>query len=148
MRTTLERWRSKRPDVGAEPGGEGGFVEGSGGEAEDGLCSGFLGGGEMIAVQFEEEDADEEAGALFAVDERVVADNACGVVGSHVYDVRVIAIGVELLRPGKGGLKQVHIAYAGSAAVEGEKAVMEREGVALVDPNRFTHFASVCRVLR
>ncbi len=56
--------RSRTIDVRAEPGGEGGFIEGSGGEAQNGLCGGFFGGGETIAVQFEEEDADEEAGAF------------------------------------------------------------------------------------
>ena len=36
--------------VGAEPGGKGGFIEGPGGEAEDGLGGGCLGGGEVVAV--------------------------------------------------------------------------------------------------
>jgi hypothetical protein len=45
-------------------------------------------------------------------------------------------------------LKQADIADAGRAAVEGEKTVVEREGIALFDPNRFTHLARVCRVLR
>ena len=74
--------RSRTRGVGAEPGGEGGFVEGSGGEAEDGLCGGFFSGGETIAVRFEEEDAEEEAGAFVAVDERVVAGNTGGLGGS------------------------------------------------------------------
>ncbi len=42
--------KSRTVDVGAEPGGEGGFIEGSGGEAENGLCGGFFGGGETRAV--------------------------------------------------------------------------------------------------
>jgi hypothetical protein len=46
------------------------------------LCGGFFGGDEMIAIQFEEEDADEEAGAFVAVDEGVIADDAGGVGGS------------------------------------------------------------------
>jgi hypothetical protein len=96
--------RSRTLDIGAEPGGEGGFIECSGGEAQDGLRGGFFGGGETRAVYFEEEDADEEAGAFVSVNEGVVADNTGGVDSSHVYDVRVIAIGIELLRPGEGGL--------------------------------------------
>ncbi len=41
-------------DVGAELGGEGEFMEGSGGEAEDRLGGGFFGGGETMAIHYED----------------------------------------------------------------------------------------------
>jgi hypothetical protein len=148
MRPTLEGGRSRTLDAGAVPGGEGGFIEGSGGEAEDGLRGGFFGGGEARAVHFEEEDTEEEAGPFVAIEEGVVADNTDSVGRSQVYDVRFVAISMELPRSGKSGLKQTDMAHAGRTTVEGEKAVMEREGIALVDPNgltpcpdRFTHVA-------
>ncbi len=42
MRPALEAGLSETLGVGAEPGGEGGFVESSGGEAQDGLGGGFF----------------------------------------------------------------------------------------------------------
>src|SRR6266850_7453045 len=129
-------------DVCAEPRRKGGLIEGSGGEAQDGLCGGFFRGCETITVHFEKEDADEEAGAFVAIEEGVVADNTEGVGGSHVDDVRVVLVGVKLLGPGECGLKQAKVAHTCGAAVEGEKAAVEREGVGLVNPSRFTHVAS------
>jgi hypothetical protein len=97
----------------------------------------------MKAVQFKEEDADEVAGALVPVDEGVVADDAGNVDGSHVYDFRVVSTGVELSWPGERGLKQARVAQTGSTSVQGKKTVMEREDIALANPDRLTHFESV-----
>ncbi len=47
----------------------------------------------------------------------MVADDASDVGGSHVYNVRVIAIGTELLRTGKCGLEESHIADTRSTSV-------------------------------
>jgi len=44
-----------------------------------------------------------------------------------------------LLRPGEGGLKQTDIAHARRAAVESEKTAVEREGIALDNPDWFNH---------
>jgi hypothetical protein len=119
------------------------------------LGGGFLGGGETIAVQFQEEDADEEAGAFVAVDEGMVADDADGVYGSHIYNIRVLAIGVQLPRAGQSGLKQAQIADTWSAAVQGEETAVECESVALVDPhwltarrNRLVHVTGPINSLR
>src|SRR6266850_2931284 len=114
-------------DVCAEPRGKGGLIEGSGGEAQDGLCGGFFGGNELIPVHFEEEDTDEEAGAFVAIEEGVVADNTEGVGSGHVDDVRVVLVGVKLLGPGECGLEEAQVANTCRAAVEGEKAAVERE---------------------
>ena len=71
-------------DVHSHPGSKGGFVEGSGGEAEDGLRGVLFGGRKAVAVHFEEQDADEKAGALVPIDKGVVADNAGGVCSSQL----------------------------------------------------------------
>ncbi len=47
---TREGMRSETLDVRAHPGGEGRFIEGPGGEAQDGLGGGFFGGGKARAV--------------------------------------------------------------------------------------------------
>ena len=136
--------------VGPQPGGEGGFVEGSGGKAEDGLRGIFFGGGKTIAVHFEQQDTDDKARALVPIDERMVTDNAGRVSSSEGDHVGIVAIGVKLLWlwSGKGGFKKSLVAYALGATVEGEKAVMKRAGVSLVYPDRLPHLASACRVFR
>jgi hypothetical protein len=89
----------------AHPGGEGGFIESARCEAQDGMCRGFLGRGEIVAVHFQEQGADEEAGALIAVEKRMIANNASRVRSSQADDVGVTAIGMDLPRAGKGGLE-------------------------------------------
>ena len=136
------------PDVGAEPGSESGFFECSCGEAEDRLGGGLLGGCEPEVIQFEEQNAYDKSGALIAVNKRMVQDNAGDVGGSHLNDVRLVAIGEELLWTGERGLKQAAIAESGSATFEGEEAIVECERVALVDPEESPHLARTCKVLR
>src|SRR5712691_2605849 len=142
------RKRSETVDVGAEPGGEGGFIEGSGGEGEDGLGGGFFSCREVKTVQLEEKDADEEAGAFIAIDEGVGADDAGDVGSSLVYNVRVAAVGMQLSGPGESRVQQAGIAKARSTPVQGEEAVVEGQGIALVDPDRVTHLARPFRLLR
>jgi hypothetical protein len=55
---------------------------------------------------------------------------------------------MELLRTSKGGLKEPNVPDAGSTTIEGQKPIMERESITLVNPNRFSHLASEWRVLR
>ncbi len=134
--------------VNAHPGSEGGFVEGSGSEVEDGLRGLFFGGRKAVRVDFEEQDTDDKTGALIPVDKGLVANHADGVGSRQIDEFRMTPVGIELLRPGKGGLKKAGIAHSGSAAVEGKKAIMKREGVSLIDPHGFIHFASAFSVLR
>jgi hypothetical protein len=103
----------------------------------------FFCGGEVETVQFEKEDPDEEAGALVAVDECMVADDASDVAGCHIDSVRVIAIGVELVRTSEGGLEEAPITDTRGTSIQGKKTVMEREDIALVDPVGILHFESV-----
>src|SRR5712692_9040018 len=130
----------------AHPSDEGGFVQGSRGEAQDGLRRVFFRGRKAIAVHFEEEHADDKAGALVAIHKGVVADNAAEVRNSHGYDMGAFTVGTELLRPRKSGLQQTGVAYALRAAVHGEEPVMQRKGVALVYPDRLPHLESACSV--
>jgi hypothetical protein len=40
-------------------------------------------------------------------------------------------------------LEESSIAYTRSTSVEGEKTVVEREGITLVDPDRLTHLPNL-----
>ncbi len=55
---------------------------------------------------------------------------------------------MELLRTSKSGLKETHVPDAGSAPIESQKPIMERETITLVNPDGFSHLASEWRVLR
>ena len=56
-------------------------------------------------------------------------------------------MGEVLPGPGKGGLQQAGIAQSDRAAVQGQQAVMQREGIGFVNPGR-RHRERVWRVLR
>ena len=55
---------------------------------------------------------------------------------------------MELLRSSKSGLKKPNVSNSGSTTVERQKPIMERESIALVNPDKFSHLASEWRVLR
>jgi hypothetical protein len=55
---------------------------------------------------------------------------------------------MELPGTGKSGFKQALISHPCRSAVESEKSGVEREGVALVHPQRLAHLESACSVLR
>ena len=135
-------------DVSAHPGGEGVFVEGTAGQAQHRLGRIFFAGSETIAIHFEKQGPDDEAGAFVPVDEGAVADDTGRVGGSELYRVRTVSIGVKLRRPGEGGFEQSFIAHIPRASVEGQKAIMKRPRVAFVDPDQRAHLASACSVLR
>ncbi len=101
-----------------------------------------------MAVQFKEQDAHEKTSAFVAIDERVVVQDSGCVRGSQSNHVGAFAIREKLPRPGEGGFEQRVIAKAHGAAVESQKTTVKRKSVALVDPNRLSHFARVCSVLR
>lgn len=104
-------------DVGAEPGGEGGLVEFSGGEGKNGLGGVFLGGDEAVAVHFQEEHAQQEAGALVSIDKGMIANDSGGVSDREIDDVRRFPAGMKLARAGNGGCRQRRAADARRAAV-------------------------------
>jgi hypothetical protein len=55
---------------------------------------------------------------------------------------------MELLRTSKSGLKEPYVPDACSTTIERQKPIMERESIALINPDRFSHLASEWRVLR
>jgi len=55
---------------------------------------------------------------------------------------------MELLRTSKSGLKEPYVPDTGSATIERQKPIMERESITLVNPDGFFHLASEWRVLR
>src|SRR5271156_3497625 len=156
-------WLS-RFEVCAQPRGESGFIESVCRQAEHGLRGCFLAGREIMAVDFQEQHADDEAGALVAVEKWMVADDAGGVGGGQRGKVRIVAVGLQLLRSRERELQQAAVAQAAETSVERQQPAVDREGVALVNPNWRTprthrtpaplgshalaHFASTCSVFR
>jgi hypothetical protein len=76
--------------------------------------------GKTIAIELEEENPNQEAGSLVAVDERMVGDNGRRVQRSQVDDIRYGTVGVVLLRPSKRGLQQRVVAHSRASAVQCE----------------------------
>jgi len=87
-----------------------------------------------MAVDFQEQNSNDEAGALVAVEERMVAEDAGGIGSGERRRVRVVALGLELLRSSEGGLQQTAVAQARETSIEGQQSAMEGKCVALVDP--------------
>jgi len=78
----------------------------------------------------------------------MVADYSHRVSGRHVYRIRSVTVRMELLRTSKSRLKEPYVPDAGSTTIERQKPIMERESIALVNPDGFSHLASEWRVLR
>jgi hypothetical protein len=95
----------------------------------------FLAGFEVEAVEFEEQNADYETGALVAIDERMVADNTGSVKSGHGNDVGTVRVGMVLARTGQGGLQKpsiyglVHLVLLLDAEVEEVKSLLHALGV-------------------
>jgi hypothetical protein len=101
-------------------------------------------------VKFEEQNADYETGSLIAVNERMVADDTGCVKSGHADEVGSVGIGVVLARASQGRLQEPSVAHPREAAVDGEETLVDRQGVAFLDPEWFFrfHLDSACRVLR
>jgi len=78
----------------------------------------------------------------------MIPDNSSRISRRHLDHVRASLIRAELLRPGQRGLKQAFIAQTCRATLEREQAIVQRHSIALVNPDRLSHLASTCRVLR
>ena len=131
----------------AEPGGEGEGLEFAGGEGkgvEDGL---FLGGMEDPTIQFEKQGGRHQAGALVAIEERMVFDDAVGVTGGEIEEIRVFVV-EELQRTRKGGVEETFVADAAESAEAGEQLLLDGADHLFVQPGRFVHLASSLRALR
>src|SRR5712691_4394138 len=68
--------RSCPRHIGAKECGIAGLIEGSGRKLQNGLCRAFLAGGKTVAVQFQKQDSNNEAGPLVAIDEGMIARDA------------------------------------------------------------------------
>src|SRR6202795_1941035 len=88
-----------------------------------------------MSVDFQEHHANDEPGALVAVEKWMVADDAGGVGGGQRGKVRIVAIGLQLLRSRERGLQQAAVAQAAETSVEREQPAMDRQRVALVNPD-------------
>lgn len=101
-----------------------------------------------MAIYFKEEYAHHKGSSFVPVDKRMVADYSHCISGRHVYGVRSVTVRMELLRASKSGLKEPYVPDSGSTTIERQKPIMERESIALVNPDGFSHLASEWRVLR
>jgi hypothetical protein len=141
---------SLAPHVSPQPSGKCNFIELACRKIQDSLSSIFLAGIEIEAVKFEEQNTDHETGPLVAIDEGMVADNTGCVQSGHCGDVGKVGVGVVLAGTGESRLQQPSVAQSRRTAMNGQKAVVDCQDVAFLDPERLFsgHFASVWSVLR
>ncbi len=103
--------------------------------------------GDAIAVRFVKKRGGEKTGALVAIDERMIADDAER-VRRRQRDRIALAIGKEVLRPRHSGFQQAHVAKAAAAAVRRERFGVEQKDSGAFDPNGPFYFASSRSALR
>jgi hypothetical protein len=128
---------SPASNIGRQPSGKCSFSQRSCGKVQDGLGRVFLAGLEGEAIEFNEQNTDDETGALIAIYEGMIADNTGGIQSCHRNDVGTVGVSLVLARTSKGRLEQSSVAQSRRAAVDGNKAVVDRQGVAFLDPERF-----------
>jgi hypothetical protein len=96
----------------------------------------FLAGLEVEAVELKEENADYETSPLITIDKRMVAHDTGRVESGHLDDVARSSIRVMLEGTSQGGLQKTSIAQSRRTAVNIYKAVMDRDHVPFLDPER------------
>ncbi len=128
---------SLSPHVSPQPSGKCSFIDLARRKIQDGLSGVFLAGIESEAVEFEEQNTDYETGALVAIEERMVADNTGAVKSGHCDDVGTVGIRMVLSGTRQSGLQKPSVAQPGRTAVDGHKAVVDRQNVTFLDPDRF-----------
>ena len=106
-----------------------------------GVC---LAGLEVEAVEFEEENANHKPRPLVAPgkrnDKRMVADDTGCVKGGQFDDVRGAGIGMVLAGTRQSGFQKAPVTQSGDAAVKRQESIVDRERIALFDPEWFfTH---------
>jgi hypothetical protein len=134
--------------VGAQPRSERGLIELSRSEGKNGLRGIFFGCSETVAIQFEEEHTNKKSGSLVPINERMIADDPCGVSDGQIDHVRRPATSVELAGARKSRFRKGETTETYRTAVERKQTAMQRQRIAFVDPEWFFHFDRECRVLR
>jgi len=151
---TAALWGLFVPAILAQPHHVSSLVERPCRQAYDRPCGVGFAGLEGEAVKFEEENTDHKTSSLVAIDKRMVTDNARCVEGGHFDDAWRISVSVVLAGPGERRFKERLIANPFRPSVDGQIAVVDREHIANLDPERlfplFGHryFARACNVLR
>ncbi len=140
--------------VGAQPACVCRLIERAARKAEDGLSGTFLTRPEDEPVELKDKNARDKTSTLVAVNEGMVADDACRIEHRHLNQVRLLGIGMVLEGASQSGLQKAFIAQSRAAAVGGQQPVVDREDIALRNPDRFSslhfsfYFARARRVLR
>jgi hypothetical protein len=133
--------------VGTQESDQPRLVNSAGRKFEDHLCRSFLARNESAAVEFQEQDAYNEACTLVAVDEGMVLHDAGHVLCGKLDDVRALVCQM-VLRPSECRPEQREIAYTFRAPVLSKLPIVDSEDKVFLDPDRLVHFASSCRVFR
>ena len=92
--------------ISSKEGGEAFFVELTRSQAQYSLSSILFAGRESIPIQFEEQDAHDEARALVAIEEGMIANDARRVGRRHLDSVGLRSVGPYLLCPRQSGFEQ------------------------------------------
>jgi hypothetical protein len=119
------------------------FIQSSRRKVDYGLRRHLFTGGKTIAIELEEENSNQEAGSLVAVDERMVGNNSRCVERSQVDDIRRGTVGMMLQRPRQRGLQQRFAPHSWASAVQCEQPIMQRQRVPFVYPFGRPHLASL-----
>src|SRR5690606_32044116 len=117
------------------------------GQFEDGLCRRLLAGRESVSIQLEKQHTAYESGALIAINEGMILNDARRVLGSKFDDVRT-RVGNMVQRPRKRGLKQRFVPHTSGAAMLDEQPIVDRQDQVFLDPDRLAHLARTWSVFR
>ena len=96
--------------IGAQESGEAFFVELARSQAQHRLGRIRFTCSESIAIQFEEQNAHDEAGSLVAIEERMIANDARRVCRCHMDFIGLRSVGPYLLCPRQSGFEQAVVA--------------------------------------
>ena len=94
------------------------FIELACCHVHDGLSGIFFAGVEIEAVEFEEKNSYDKAGAFVAIYKRMVANDTGCVQGSQLNNAGRAGIGMVLAGPGQSGLQKPLVSHSRSATVE------------------------------
>ncbi|MFZ0798671.1 MAG: hypothetical protein WAM98_12875, partial [Terriglobales bacterium] len=128
------------PSILPQPRGVTSLIKLSRRQSHDSSGGIHLAGLELEAMKLKKENANHKPRALIPIHKRMVADDARRVQGRHFDNVRRFGIGIVLSGTRKRGLQKAAVTQPRGAAVERQESVVDREHVALFDPEWFFLF--------
>src|SRR5579863_428037 len=116
-------------DIGPQEDRVIGLGPASGGDSEDGIGRGLLGRSETASIEFKEQDSNDKARPLVAVNKGMVLDDAGGVGARHIDQVSLAIANRDLLGAGEGGSGQSLLAQSLGAAVRDQEPFVQGEDI-------------------